>query len=105
MTSVEILPEMSASRAATVGLWGIGTAVPSSLGQIRILLRWQEDLACRSDKRTILSHARVFPRAAFAERRGSVLVKEGEDFRANLRTFYPVRSSDSDLGPTTAQRG
>ena len=101
MTSVEILPEVSASRAATVGLWGIGTAVPPSLGQMDIA-SLAEDLACRSDKeRSFLT--RVFSRSG-VERRGSVLMKEGEDFRANLRTFYPVRSSDSALGPTTAQR-
>ena len=101
MTSVEVLPEVSASRAATVGLWGIGTAVPPSLGQMDIA-SLAEDLACRSDKeRSFLN--RVFSRSG-VERRGSVLMKEGEDFRANLRTFYPVRSSDGDLGPTTAQR-
>jgi predicted naringenin-chalcone synthase len=101
MTSVDTLPEMPASRAATVGLWGIGTATPTSVAQGDIA-PLAEELACRTDKeRSFLQ--RVFLRSG-VERRGSVLVKEDGDFRAGLRGFYPTRTGDTDMGPTTAQR-
>ena len=101
MTSVDTLPEMSASRAVAVGLWGIGTAVPPSVAQADIA-PLAEELACRTDKeRSFLN--RVFMRSG-VERRGSVLVKEGGDFRAQICGFYPARSSDADMGPTTGQR-
>ncbi|HUO08207.1 MAG TPA: type III polyketide synthase [Phycisphaerae bacterium] len=101
MTSVEVLPERWSSRAATVGLWGIGTAVPGSIAQLDAI-PLAEALACRSDKeRSFLQ--RVFARSG-VESRGSVLVKEGGGIAEQLRAFYRPRADDSDRGPTTAER-
>ncbi|MGN6369776.1 MAG: type III polyketide synthase [Phycisphaerae bacterium] len=101
MTSIALLPELSPARSATVALRGIGTATPASIRQSDII-PLAEELACSSDKeRSFLQ--RVFTRSG-VDHRGSVLVKDGEDFRQQLRSFYRPRTSNTDLGPTTADR-
>lgn len=101
MTTVEAIATTSTARQATVGLWGIGTAVPPSVRQAD-LIEPAEELGCRSDgERAFLR--RVFTRSGVSYR-GSVLAKDAADARAQMREFYPARQNETDLGPTTGQR-
>ncbi|MGN6505069.1 MAG: type III polyketide synthase [Tepidisphaeraceae bacterium] len=93
---------MTNGVSPTIGITGIGTALPRSVAQAHITAM-AERLSCDSDaKRAWLR--RVFGRAGVSAR-GSVLERAHATEPADtLHGFYRDRTDESDGGPSTAER-